>query len=573
MKRILLKKAILILFVLIPALSFSQSVTIEMRPAQIDISTPTSKSAILVTLTDYERDDARYRLFNSSNQYRCWDSESSRYITSTSYADAPLVLGTPSSSTTFWILFERGNNISTAATYRDRLGPNYGSNYQTQALPAAQEITNPVYITQNDIVFDHSDYSEKHVVLAFDAASNLISATSTDDEGNFTLVYEAGTVLAHLELRSVLNDVLDTKALEITKVSAPTFTPNGGNFFEEVEVTISSATDGATVFYKTNEEDEWETYTEAFTISETTTVWAYAEMEDMDDSDVSSATFQFPIEVSSIAELRDGNTDGTYYHLTSEVFLTFATSNRNQKFVQDATGAVLIDDDEGIITTQYDLYDGIKDIVGTLSVFQDMLQLIPAKNTPEANSVNNSITPEVVTLEDLTSAHQGMLVTILKATIDPAGDETFAEPETYSISDDSGSGSLRVYANDLDFIGEAIPTAAQDITGVIHQRFAVLRLVPRFAADITPSSTVNIPLNETGSFSIFPNPVKDVLSINSAEAIRLVEVYNAVGSLVLSSAKNATDVTLNMSNLPGGIYLVKLTYTDGTIAVQKVVKQ
>ncbi|SKB43611.1 T9SS type A sorting domain-containing protein [Alkalitalea saponilacus] len=422
---------------------------------------------------------------------------------------------------------------------------------------------------ENTLIIDGSvESTDANNLDAFSFTENLIENTSQKISFRIWGYAASGTGNLRFNDFEVLGSVISS-----TKVSAPTFSPNGGNFFEDVEVTISSTTDGATVFYKTNEEDEWEVYTDALNITETTTIWAYAEKDEMDDSDVASATFQFPIEVSTISELREGNTDGTYYHLTGEAILTFATSNRNQKFVQDATGAILIDDGDGVITTQYDLYDGIENIMGSLNIFQDMLQLVPATNTPEANSKENYIIPEVVTLEDLTTDHQAMLVTILKTTIAPGTDDNFAGPETYDISDETGSGSLRVYANDLDFVGTAIPTAAQDITGVIHQRFAVLRLVPRSSADITPSSTVDIPLNEAGDIAIFPNPVQNILNINAAEVISAVEVFNTVGSLVVSSVENSTEVTLNMSNLPGGIYLVKLTYADGTIAVQKVVKK
>ena len=82
--------------------------------------------------------------------------------------------------------------------------------------------------------------------------------------------------------------------IEITEqavdVAEPTFTPESGETFDEsLEVTIE-AEEGLTVYYST---DNKETYTEGKTlnITETTTVYAYAENADGDVSDIVSATY------------------------------------------------------------------------------------------------------------------------------------------------------------------------------------------------------------------------------------------------------------------------------------------
>ncbi|MDD2331188.1 MAG: hypothetical protein PHI68_00905, partial [Candidatus Cloacimonetes bacterium] len=105
------------------------TVTALARPAQIDLSAATSQSAVLMQLQSYPTDDVRYRLYNGGNQYNCWDG--TQYVSSTSYSGGPQPLGTPSTSATWWIIFERGSNINPAASYRDRQGPAYDSNFQT----------------------------------------------------------------------------------------------------------------------------------------------------------------------------------------------------------------------------------------------------------------------------------------------------------------------------------------------------------------------------------------------------------------------------------------------------------
>ena len=71
----------------------------------------------------------------------------------------------------------------------------------------------------------------------------------------------------------------------------PVISPEDGTVFrtESQEVTITTATAGATIYYTVNGGAE-QTYTEPFTITETSTITAYASAEGMDNSAVATAT-------------------------------------------------------------------------------------------------------------------------------------------------------------------------------------------------------------------------------------------------------------------------------------------
>ncbi|MDY0217836.1 MAG: lamin tail domain-containing protein [Candidatus Cloacimonas acidaminovorans] len=195
------------LCILITGMAFGQrvaSAVVSLRPTHIDISSSATESAVLMTLSGYSSNDARYRLYNGSNQYNCWNEDNDTWISSSTYADGPKVPGTPSSSTTFWIMFQRGNNINTAASYRDRLGPSYGSNYQTVALPTATSITTPFTLSGTYT----GSTSVKNVVLGF-ASSTLVTAASTAiDTGIFSLSVPTGTTIDKIEVRKVDNTTL-----------------------------------------------------------------------------------------------------------------------------------------------------------------------------------------------------------------------------------------------------------------------------------------------------------------------------------------------------------------------------
>ncbi|MDF1867273.1 MAG: T9SS type A sorting domain-containing protein [Saprospiraceae bacterium] len=69
----------------------------------------------------------------------------------------------------------------------------------------------------------------------------------------------------------------------------------------------------------------------------------------------------------------------------------------------------------------------------------------------------------------------------------------------------------------------------------------------------------------------FPNPVIDRLQIKAESMIEEVTIINAVGQQVLVSKTNSNDVTLDLSRIPSGIYLVnvKIGNSIGTFEILK----
>ncbi len=76
-------------------------------------------------------------------------------------------------------------------------------------------------------------------------------------------------------------------------VANPTFNPAGGTYYEAQNVTITSATQGATVYYSTTGENgPWTAYVSPIAVEENMTIWAYAEKADYNNSAVVSATYE-----------------------------------------------------------------------------------------------------------------------------------------------------------------------------------------------------------------------------------------------------------------------------------------
>lgn len=274
---------------------------------------------------------------------------------------------------------------------------------------------------------------------------------------------------------------------ESTMVVTPSFNPNGGTFFNPVDVEITSATPGAVIFYSTeSEEGPWIEYSTAVTVTETTTIWAYAAADGMDDSNVAHATFNFPelTEVETLAALRDMPVDGTYYIYTGDAVLVAMDGFRNRKFIQDETAAILIDDQPGTISTEYELYDVISNVAGQLNVFNNMLRFQPLANTEPATE-NTPVEAQVFTLDEVTSDDQAKLIEFKNVVfVDIDEGQVFTNGTNYTLSDGVNEFTLRTDFWNVDYTGEIIPDYALDITGVIIQFQDILQIVPRFAADM-----------------------------------------------------------------------------------------
>lgn len=73
------------------------------------------------------------------------------------------------------------------------------------------------------------------------------------------------------------------------------------------------------------------------------------------------------------------------------------------------------------------------------------------------------------------------------------------------------------------------------------------------------------------SFNYFPNPVHDILSIQTNQKVTSIEVYNLAGQKVLHSSINKGLV--DVSHLKSGSYLFKVTLNNDQIETFKIIKK
>lgn len=72
-------------------------------------------------------------------------------------------------------------------------------------------------------------------------------------------------------------------------------------------------------------------------------------------------------------------------------------------------------------------------------------------------------------------------------------------------------------------------------------------------------------------FSVYPNPVTDILNIESQEAVEKVVVYDVLGKVVLQDNPGVVSPSINMASLSSGTYFVKV-FIDKNSKIVKILK-
>lgn len=280
--------------------------------------------------------------------------------------------------------------------------------------------------------------------------------------------------------------------------------------------------------------------------------------------------------VTDLAALRaDVISDGVgkYYEISSNPVITYArpSANRNQKYIQDATAAILIDDDTAVISTPMVIGDAISGLKGQTSYYNGVLQLLPLENATIASS-GNVVNPQLVTIADIVGnieMYESELVQINNATFTTAdGTITFATNNNYNLNDGTDIDFRTMFA-EANYIGEIIPQGMANRVVLVAEYNGTAQVVARSLADVTLSSSS---FNAIDGLTMYPNPLKGntLYFTSTANADMSVQIFDIVGKEVLKS--NVINNIVNVSGLNAGVYIVKVT-EEGKTATRKLVIQ
>jgi hypothetical protein len=266
-----------------------------------------------------------------------------------------------------------------------------------------------------------------------------------------------------------------------------------------------------------------------------------------DMSDEFFTIAQLPVvDVATIAALRASNADGTtVYRLTGEAVLTYQQTYRFKKYIQDATAAIEVDDPNAIITTVYQIGDGITNLLGYLSIYHNLMQFTPFANPGAASSTGNAIVPAVVTINELNTnfaPYQSQLVLIQNATFLDTS-TPFATGIVYNISDGTGQIAFRTNFYEADYIDQPVPTGTLDMKVITSQYDETYQVTSRYLADFTPVANDD-PENNLSPMILlgnYPNPFNPnttiAFRVKSPQPIQ-IEIYNTKGQIIRTLKKD-----------------------------------
>jgi hypothetical protein len=74
------------------------------------------------------------------------------------------------------------------------------------------------------------------------------------------------------------------------------------------------------------------------------------------------------------------------------------------------------------------------------------------------------------------------------------------------------------------------------------------------------------------SLKVYPNPANNVITVDSFKTIESITIVNLLGQEVILKNTNSESVTLDISSLQNGIYILKTT-VGGSTATSRIIKE
>ena len=229
--------------------------------------------------------------------------------------------------------------------------------------------TNGISGTISSIVIDCASYSGLATVsatvggTAFGTQSQSTPSWSNNSGGNVTFTGSASGAIVLTMTNGSNGRAMYIKSITVTYETStlpacakPTFSPEAGTYTSSQNVTISTTTAGATIYYTTNGNDPTTSssvYSSAISVSETTTIKAIAVKSGYDNSEVATATYTIfniehagteadPYTVADAHAAIDGNTGLEQVYATgivSTIVSEYSSEYQNVSFdFVDETG-------------------------------------------------------------------------------------------------------------------------------------------------------------------------------------------------------------------------------------------
>jgi hypothetical protein len=203
---------------------------------------------------------------------------------------------------------------------------------------------------------------------------------------------------------------------------------------------------------------------------------------------------------------------------------------------------------------------------GTIKEYYGYTQIQDVTFKEVISSSNTLYNPVVVTLAQLIEPYESVLVTVESISCSNP-DLGYGE---WELTD--GTDQSRVD----DMFYKYTPVQDEQftsITGIFVYNYSNFKIEPRDASDIVSAPTRISNVDDAG-LVVGPNPVSSEIRISANTSIADVQVINLVGEVMdVETFGAAGRVNVATDGLANGLYLVKVTFTDGTVKTKRIIKR
>ena len=344
-----------------------------------------------------------------------------------------------------------------------------------------------------------------------------------------------------------------TEAVSENACKTPEFSISSGSYLEEQTIEITCETEGATIYYTTDETDptaESTAYDAAnpLKVSESVVIKAIAIKEGMENSAIKTLSLTFPTVVENIAGFIAAQTD-ELCRIAGAV--SVAWGDAKNLYICDNSGSLLVYSQAGTNPTLNN-GDVLTGIVGTKSMYNDAAQMVPSL-IPDAVA-GEAVAPSVKTLAEITTDMVHQYIQIEEVTFKAAA--SFSASKASNATAVEGELEMTIRNNFL-LVANLVTDKTYKVTGFV----SVFQNAPQiYPTEIVENEGTAIEGVEAAAVNVTAY-AGNIYVAGNGEA---VTVYNIAGAKVADGVADGSAIAVNAK----GVMIVKA----GSTVVKAIVK-